>query len=68
MRGLIVENSFFKDGNVHVYALSTSDSSLTEKQKLSHGGALTSVNFSPDGKYLVATDIAKKVKIRINFI
>ena len=49
-----------KDAKVHIYELSN-NGALNEKKKLQQGGAISSVNFSPDGKYLVATDIAKKV-------
>lgn len=48
------------DAKVHIYELSGSGS-LSEKKTLQQGGAISSVNFSPNGKYLVATDIAKKV-------
>jgi WD40 repeat protein len=37
------------------------ETAITEKKVLPHAGAITSVSWSPNGKYLVATDIARKV-------
>uniref|UniRef100_A0A914HB02 Actin-interacting protein 1 n=1 Tax=Globodera rostochiensis TaxID=31243 RepID=A0A914HB02_GLORO len=48
------------DGRVHLYNLASSGA-LEEKKVLQHAGAISSVNFSPNGKHLVATDIARKV-------
>jgi WD40 repeat protein len=56
------------DNKVHIY--SVQDVNLTEKQALSHAGCITSVSFSDDGKYLVATDNNRKVipyKVDDNF-
>uniref|UniRef100_A0AC34PV90 Actin interacting protein 1 n=1 Tax=Panagrolaimus sp. JU765 TaxID=591449 RepID=A0AC34PV90_9BILA len=47
------------DNKLHVYAVQ--DLTFTEKTTLAHAGALTSVTFSDDGKYLVSTDINRKV-------
>jgi len=47
------------DNKVHVYA--AQDTNLQEKDPLSHAGGITSVAFSGDGKYLVATDINRRV-------
>lgn len=55
-----------KDNRVHLYDLSASGS-LAEKKVLQHAGAITSVNFSPNGKFLVATDIARKANKLINY-
>uniref|UniRef100_A0A914Y0N3 Actin-interacting protein 1 n=1 Tax=Panagrolaimus superbus TaxID=310955 RepID=A0A914Y0N3_9BILA len=56
------------DNKVHVYSIQ--DVNLTEKEALPHGGCITSVSFSNDGKYLVATDNNRKVipyKVDDNF-
>lgn len=56
------------DNKVHIYAVQ--DTSFQEKDHLSHNGGITSVAFSQDGKYLVATDINRKVvpyKVEGNF-
>lgn len=47
------------DNKVHVYAVQ--DTNFQEKDSLAHAGGITSVSFSADGKYLVATDINRKV-------
>ena len=47
------------DNRVHVYNIQ--DVNLTEKQTLPHAGGITSVSFSDDGKFLVATDNNRKV-------
>lgn len=47
------------DNKVHIYALQ--ELSFTEKTLLSHAGGITSVTFSDDGKYLVSTDINRRV-------
>ncbi|KAL3095436.1 hypothetical protein niasHS_007535 [Heterodera schachtii] len=49
------------DSRVHLYDLPANGGAFEEKKVLQHAGAITSVNFSPNGKHLVATDIARKV-------
>ncbi|VDD95750.1 unnamed protein product [Enterobius vermicularis] len=48
-----------QDCKVHVYELSGNN--LKEIKVLPHASAITSVAFSPNGKYFVATDTARKV-------
>lgn len=47
------------DAKVRCYELN--GTTFSEKNVLQHQGAITSVAFSPNGKYLVATDVARKV-------
>ncbi|ULT91762.1 hypothetical protein L3Y34_009433 [Caenorhabditis briggsae] len=49
-----------KDAKVHVYKLK-SDGGLELVKVLEHGAEITSVAFSDNGEYLVATDLARKV-------
>ncbi|KAK8400426.1 hypothetical protein O3P69_003240 [Scylla paramamosain] len=49
------------DNLVHIYALS--GNTLTEKKTLEHLGAVTDVEYSPDGRYLVACDANRKVVV-----
>uniref|UniRef100_A0A915E0F3 Actin-interacting protein 1 n=1 Tax=Ditylenchus dipsaci TaxID=166011 RepID=A0A915E0F3_9BILA len=49
-----------QDSRVRIYEFGANET-LTEKKVLQHQGAITAVRFSPDGKYLVATDNARKV-------
>jgi WD40 repeat protein len=44
---------------VHIYDLSGTN--LTEKATLEHLGSITDCSFSPDGQYLVACDVHRKV-------
>ncbi|KAK6761036.1 hypothetical protein RB195_022197 [Necator americanus] len=48
-----------RDSKVRVYSLS--DIKLREVKILSHSSSITSVAFSPNGEYLVATDSGRKV-------
>lgn len=48
-----------QDGKLRIYELT--GNSLSEKKVLPHSSAITSVTFSPDGEYFVATDTARKV-------
>uniref|UniRef100_A0A914CY87 Translation initiation factor beta propellor-like domain-containing protein n=1 Tax=Acrobeloides nanus TaxID=290746 RepID=A0A914CY87_9BILA len=48
-----------QDSKVRIYTVT--ETAITEKKVLPHAGAITSVSWSPNGKYLVATDIARKV-------
>ncbi|KAH7732053.1 Actin-interacting protein 1 [Aphelenchoides avenae] len=48
-----------QDNKVRVYDVS--DSALSEKKVLQHNGAITALSWSPDGRYLVATDAGRKV-------
>ncbi|CAG7726267.1 unnamed protein product [Allacma fusca] len=47
------------DNKVHIYLVA--GSSFSEKAKLDHLGAVTDVAYSPDGKYLAASDSHRKV-------
>jgi WD40 repeat protein len=47
------------DNKVHIYVVT--GSSFSEKTKLDHLGAVTDVAYSPDGKYLAASDSHRKV-------
>uniref|UniRef100_A0A7E4VD15 Actin-interacting protein 1 n=1 Tax=Panagrellus redivivus TaxID=6233 RepID=A0A7E4VD15_PANRE len=47
------------DHKVHIYEID--DIKFTEKDHLSHAGLPTSLTFSPDGEYLVATDTNRRV-------
>ena len=49
------------DSRVRIYDLDSSNNTLIEKKLLQHQGAVSSLKFSPDEKYLVATDITRKV-------
>uniref|UniRef100_A0AC35UDM2 WD_REPEATS_REGION domain-containing protein n=1 Tax=Rhabditophanes sp. KR3021 TaxID=114890 RepID=A0AC35UDM2_9BILA len=49
----------FQDAKVRIFEVG--DSKLTPTTALPHSGAITSVAFSGDGKYLVVTDAARKV-------
>ncbi|KAI1731924.1 actin-interacting protein 1 [Ditylenchus destructor] len=49
-----------QDSRIRIYELKA-DNTLTDKTILQHQGALTSVRFSPNGKYLVGTDNTRKV-------
>lgn len=48
-----------KDGKVHIYALN--GSSLEEIKSVTQSGSITSVTWSPNGNFLVATDTSRKV-------
>ncbi|VDM62568.1 unnamed protein product [Angiostrongylus costaricensis] len=48
-----------QDSKVHVYSLN--GTTLVEKKLLSHSSPITSVTFSPNGEFLVATDSGRKV-------
>jgi len=48
------------DSKVRIYELAE-NGQLSEKKVLAHQGAISSVNYSPDGSHLVATDIVRKV-------
>lgn len=47
------------DNKVHLYTLDVR--TLTQGVELEHLGAVTDVRFSPDSKYLVASDANRKV-------
>ncbi|KAG0710682.1 Actin-interacting protein 1 [Chionoecetes opilio] len=49
------------DNLVHVYALS--GNTLTERKTLEHLGPVTDLEYSPDGRYLVACDANRKVVV-----
>lgn len=47
------------DNKLHIYELH--GTTLTPKTELNHTGALTAVSYSPDDKYLVASDANRKI-------
>ncbi|KAJ1368086.1 hypothetical protein KIN20_029148 [Parelaphostrongylus tenuis] len=48
-----------QDSKVHIYSLN--GTTLAEKKLLSHSSPITSVAFSPNGEFFVATDSGRKV-------
>ncbi|CAD5217207.1 unnamed protein product [Bursaphelenchus okinawaensis] len=50
------------DGKIRIYDLS-SDGKLTETKTMTHTGIITSLEFSLDGKHLVASDASRKVVV-----
>lgn len=51
---------FLQDNKLHIYGLD-SGQIASEKETLSHGGAVAALAYSSDGQYLVSGDAYRKV-------
>lgn len=49
------------DSRVHIYSLDTGSFNLNQTHELSHRGGVTDVKYSPDGKFLAASDANRKI-------